>query len=103
MRGETNQESKIGQEEGLRMDEATANRIAASLDLISKALCILCVSSEAIVSQPLGVQARMLKSIGLENGEIADILNSTANSIGVRLAETKSWRAGWAKTPDDQG
>jgi hypothetical protein len=59
---------------------------------LTRALSILCVLSPALATKSLGVHARLLKSIGFDNAEIAGILGSTANSIGVRLAETKSWR-----------
>lgn len=74
------------------MDEKTGQEIADNLKLISKALGILSVLSTATSNKPLGVQARVLKSIGFDNDTIAEMLNSTTGSVAVRLSETKSWR-----------
>lgn len=74
------------------MDEKTGREIADNLKMISKALGMLCVLSEVTATKPLGVQSRLLKSIGFDNDTIAEMLNSTPGSIGVRLTETKSWR-----------
>lgn len=74
------------------MDEKTGREIADNLKIISKALGILCVLSGATATKPLGVQSRLLKSIGFDNDTIAEMLSSTPGSIAVRLTETKSWR-----------
>lgn len=74
------------------MDEKTEREIADSLKLISRALGIISVISGATANRPLGVKARLLKSIGFDNDTIAELLNSTTGSIGVRLTETKTWR-----------
>lgn len=83
------------------MDQETAIEIASQLKIVSNALGILCVTSEPIASQSLGIQARLLKSIGFENAQIAELLGSTPNSIGVRLAETKTWRSKSPKADQD--
>jgi hypothetical protein len=83
------------------MDEETAAEIASQLKLISSALGILCVTSEPIASQSLGVQSRLLKSIGFKNAQIVELLGSTPNSIRVRLAETKTWRSKSTKANQD--
>ena len=80
------------------MNEKIEREIADNLKLISKALGILCVLSDVAISKSLGVQARLLKSIGFDNETIAELLNSTAGSIGVRLTETKTWRDDLSKS-----
>lgn len=85
------------------MEEETAREISRNLGLISRALAVLCVTSEPFVDQPLGVHARLLNSVGFEKDEIADILNSTSNSIGVRLSETKNWREKISKSGKGSG
>jgi hypothetical protein len=82
------------------MNENTAKEILSELRLISRTLAFLCIATGPCANRPLGVQARALKSIGYGNSEIAALLNSTPNSIGVRLAETKSWRSAFAKEED---
>jgi hypothetical protein len=74
------------------MNENTAERMLGELKAISRAMGFLCVATGPCANQSLGVQARVLKSIGWDNTEIAELLNSTPNSIAVRLSETKSWR-----------
>ena len=75
------------------MNEDIAQNILAELRVISKALAFLCVTAGPCANQSLGVQARVLKSIGYNNSEIAEFLNSTPGSIAVRLSETKLWRS----------
>jgi hypothetical protein len=79
------------------MNDDMAQDILRELRVISRALAFLCVAAGPCASQSLGVQARVLKSIGWDNTEIAGLLNSTPNSIAVRLSETKSWRGRIAK------
>lgn len=74
------------------MNEDTAEGILAELTIISKALAFLCIAAGPCANQSLGVQARVLKSIGCDNSRIAELVNSTPGSIAVRLTETKSWR-----------
>ena len=82
------------------MNEDIDKDILAELKAISRTLAFLCVTAGPCAGQSLGVQARVLKSIGWDNTEIAELLNSTPNSIAVRLSETKSWRG---RVPKDEG
>jgi len=85
------------------MDEQSLENIERQLKIIGRALAVQCLISATVHDQTLGFQARLLKSLGFEKNEIADILGSTANSINTRLNETKSWRerikAGTNQTP----
>jgi hypothetical protein len=75
------------------MNEDTAKAILGELRVISGALAFLCVAGGSCTNQSLGIQARVLKSIGCDNSRIAELLDSTPGSIAVRLTETESWRA----------
>lgn len=83
------------------MDDLQAQEINNQLKIISRSLAFLCLTMTPIANRPLGIQARVLKTMGYNNAEIADILNSTPNSIAVRLSETKSWRADIDKTTNE--
>ena len=74
------------------MDNINGQDLKDELNMLIKTLALMCITSDRIIDQPLAIQARLLKTIGFSNTVIAELLNSTPNSIGVRLSETKSWR-----------
>lgn len=63
--------------------------IAKDLHIISRSLVYLCMEAPEMREASVGQKARTLRSFGLDNGEIAELVGTTANTIAVRLAEAK--------------
>lgn len=74
------------------MNEDNNKVLIDELKKLNRLLGIMCVTSDRMLDQSLAVQAKVLKSAGFLNTDIAEILNTSPNSISARLGEIKSWR-----------
>ncbi len=71
------------------MDERVAERIAKSLERLTL-LIAMDFAAKLGEEADLGRKADRLQRCGFSNTEIADILNTTANSVGVALHRSRS-------------
>lgn len=65
------------------------SEISSHLASISKSLAIMALRLSPTKFDTLADRAKFLQALGLETSEIAVVLNTTRNTISVRLSEGK--------------
>lgn len=74
------------------MDDKFIEQLNQYLRIISRSFAFLCIASPTMAEKPDPEKMKVLKALGLDNTEIADMLDTTAKTVGVRLSEAKKSR-----------
>ncbi len=75
------------------MDDKLAKSLYQNLRIISRSFAFLCIASPLMAQKSSTEKMKLLDALGLNNSEIADMLDTTANTVAVRLSEAKKKRS----------
>jgi len=74
------------------MDEKFIKNLDQYLRTISRSFAFLCIASPTMAEKSDTEKMKILKALGLDNTVIADMLDTTVNTVAVRLSESKKSR-----------